>query len=55
MSAALVATKLHVPVAATMVTAPVFALTVHTPGDVVAKTTPPAPLPPDVATVTDAW
>ncbi len=46
---------LHVPVAAIMVTTPLLALTEHTDGEVVANTTPPVPLPPDVPKVTVFW
>ena len=47
----MVAAMLHVPVLASIVTSPELELTEHTPGDVVANTTAPVPLPPDVPSV----
>ena len=55
LSAALVAAMLQDPLEATMVTTPVLAFTEHTDGDVVANTTPPVPLPPEVPRVTVFW
>jgi hypothetical protein len=47
-----VAAILHDPVDTSIVTTPVFAFTEHTDGEVVAKTTPPVPLPPATPKVT---
>lgn len=52
-SLAFVTAMLHVPVPTSMSTTPEDAFTEHTPGDVVANTTAPPPLPPAVPRVAE--